>query len=357
MNIQAIIMAGGSGTRFWPLSRERRPKQFLDIVSSRSMVEETVRRLHPLVAPKDILTIANPEQTASLRRLLKELPSRNFLVEPLAKNTAPSLILATAWVYLRDPKAVVAALAADHLISDPARFRKVLAAGARAASRGDHIVTFGIPPTFPSTGYGYIHFGEAGGVKAGGEVFSPVLGFKEKPDRARAEKFLADGHYYWNSGMFLWRADTFVGKLKRYAPEFYPFWERILAALEKKNDRALRRIFGEIPALSIDYALMEKAEGVLVVKGDFGWSDVGAWSSLFDIWPADATGHASRGEVLSLDSKGCLVHSPKKLTALIGVEDLIVVDAGDTLLICRRDLDQKVKDVVEILKKSNPRYL
>ena len=357
MNIQAVIMAGGSGTRFWPLSRTRRPKQFLDIVSSLSMVEETVARLAPLVAPKDILTIANAGQTAGLRRLLKGLPRGNFLVEPLARNTAPSLVLATAHVYLRDPKAVVAALAADHLIRDPGRFRRVLEAGARVAAKGEAIVTFGVPPTFPSTGYGYIHFRESGAVKAGGKAFHPVLEFKEKPDRARAEKFLADGRYYWNSGMFLWRADTFAGKLERFAPEFFPFWERILDALRKKNNRELARIFREIPALSIDYALMEKAEGVLVVKGDFGWSDVGAWSSLFDVWPADAAGNAAKGKIIALDSKGCLVHSPKKLTALIGVEDLIVVDTGDALLVCRRDLDQKVKDVVEILKREKSGHL
>jgi mannose-1-phosphate guanylyltransferase len=357
MKIRAVIMAGGSGTRFWPLSRTARPKQFLDIVSPRSMAEETVERLRPLVAPKDIMTIANPEQTAGLRRLLKGLPRGNFLVEPLARNTAPSLILATARIYLDDPKSVVAALAADHLIRDPARFRKILAAGARVASTSDHIVTFGIPPTSPSTGYGYIHFRESGSLKKWGETFRPVLEFKEKPDLARAEKFVADGRYYWNSGMFLWRADTFARKLEKHAPEFFSSWEKILQALKAKNQRALLRVFREIPAISIDYALMEKAKGVLVVKGDFGWSDVGAWSSLFEVWTADAAGNAARGEVLALDSKGCLVHSPKRLTALIGVEDLIIVDSGDALLICRRDLDQKVKDVVEILKKTKPRYL
>ncbi len=350
--IRAIIMAGGSGTRFWPLSRKSRPKQFLDIVGAKSMIEETVERLAPLVAPRDILTIADAGQTESLKRLLPGLPRKNFLVEPLARNTAPSLMLATARVWLEDPEAVVAALAADHLIRDPGRFRTVLEAGARAASRGDHIVTFGIPPTFPSTGYGYIHYAGEKARKVSGEPFFPVLEFKEKPDVATAEAFLADGSYLWNSGMFLWRADTFARKLKRHAPAFYPYWERMLEALAKRDKKALLRIFNEIPALSIDYALMEKARGVLVTKGDFGWSDVGAWSSLFDVWPCDAAGNAVRGEAVALDSGNCLVHTPGKLTALIGVKDLIVIDTGDALLICRRDLDQKVKDIVEILKKG-----
>lgn len=357
MNIRAVIMAGGSGTRFWPLSRRTRPKQFLDIVSSRSMIEETVARLLPLISPKDIFTIADGSQTAALRGLLPDLPKRNFLVEPLARNTAPSLMLATACAYLQDPETVIAALAADHLIRDPDRFLNKLQAGAKAAHSGDRIVIFGIPPAFPSTGYGYIHFLREKGKRIGGEPFFPVLEFKEKPGRAKAEHFLADGNYYWNSGMFLWRADVFARKLRRYAPKFFPFWERMLDALEKKNRKRLRSVFEEIPALSIDYALMEKAKGVLVCAGDFGWSDVGAWSSLYDVWPLDEAGNAAKGEKLVLDSQGCLVYAPGKLTALVGVKDLIVVDAGDSLLICRKDLDQKVKDIVEILKKENKKYL
>jgi mannose-1-phosphate guanylyltransferase len=355
--IRAVIMAGGSGTRFWPLSRKSRPKQFLDIVSAKSMVEETVERLAPLVAPRDILTIADAGQTQSLKRLLPGLPRKNFLVEPLARNTAPSLMLATARVWLEDPEAVVAALAADHLIRDPERFRTVLEAGACAASKGDHIVTFGIPPAFPSTGYGYIHYAGEKSRKVSGEPFFPVLEFKEKPDLTTAEAFLADGSYLWNSGMFLWRADTFARKLKRHAPVFHAFWEQMLEALKKKDEKALLRIFKEIPALSIDYALMEKATGILVTKGDFGWSDVGAWSSLFDVWPRDAAGNAVRGEAVALDSGNCLIHNPGKLTALIGVNDLVVVQTDDALLICRRDMDQKVKDVVEALKKASSKRL
>jgi len=357
MNIRAVIMAGGSGTRFWPLSRKTRPKQFLDIVSSRSMIEETVARLLPLIPPKDIFTIADGYQTAALRDLLPDLPKRNFLVEPLARNTAPSLMLATAHAYLQDPETVIAALAADHLIRDPDRFLSKLQSGAKAAYSGDRFVTFGIPPAFPSTGYGYIHFSREKGKRIGGEPFFPVLEFKEKPGRAEAERFLADGNYYWNSGMFLWRADVFARKLRRYAPKFFSFWERMLDALEKKNRKGLRSVFEEIPGLSIDYALMEKAKGVVVCAGDFGWSDVGAWSSLYEVWAPDEAGNAAKGEKLVLDSQGCLVYAPGKLTALVGVKDLIVVDAGDALLICRKDLDQKVKDIVEILKKENKKYL
>jgi mannose-1-phosphate guanylyltransferase len=321
------------------------------------MIEETEARLLPLIPPKDIFTIADSNQTAALRDLLPDLPKRNFLVEPLARNTAPSLMLATAHAYLQDPETVIAALAADHLIRDPDRFLSKLQSGAKAAYSGDRIVTFGIPPAFPSTGYGYIHFSREKEKRIGGEPFFSVLEFKEKPGRAEAERFLADGDYYWNSGMFLWRADVFARKLRRYAPKFFPFWERMLDALEKKNRKGLRSVFEEIPALSIDYALMEKAKGVVVCAGDFGWSDVGAWSSLYEVWPPDEAGNAVKGEKLVLDSQGCLVYAPGKLTALVGVKDLIVVDAGDALLICRKDLDQKVKDIVEILKRENKKYL
>jgi mannose-1-phosphate guanylyltransferase len=350
--IRAVIMAGGSGTRFWPLSRARRPKQFLPIVSRKTMIAETVDRLRPLVRPARVYTIANAEQTGAMRRLLPRVPRANLLVEPAARNTAPCLMLATARVFLRHPKAVVAALPADHLIRDAARFRDKLAAAAEAAFAGDHLITFGIPPTFPSTGYGYIHFESAGPIEAGGQLFHKVYAFKEKPPHEQAVRFLADGTYLWNSGMFLWRADVFARKLELHAPELFPFWTRMLEAVAGKSAKKLAAVFREIPAISIDYALMEKAEGVLMTEGDFGWSDVGAWSSLFDVWPRDAAGNAANGGLLALDARDCLVYSPKKLTALIGVNDLVVVETEDALLVCRKDLDQKVKDVVDALKKK-----
>lgn len=350
--LHAVIMAGGSGTRFWPLSRARRPKQFLPIVSRKSMVEETVERLRPLVPAGRVYTIANAGQTRTLRRLLPRVPAGNLLVEPAGRNTAPCLMLATARVYLRNPKAVVAALPADHLITNAARFREKLAAAAEAAFAGDHLVTFGIPPTFPSTGYGYIQFEEGRPLEAGGQAFHRVLAFIEKPPIDEAVRFLAEGTYLWNSGMFLWRADVFASKLERHAPGLFPFWTRMLKAAAKKSGKDLAAIFREIPAISIDYALMEKAEGVLTTEGDFGWSDVGAWSALADIWPRDGAGNASNGGLLALDARGCVVYSPKKLTALVGVEGLVIVETPDALLVCRKDLDQKVKDVVDALKKK-----
>ena len=356
--LKAVVMAGGSGTRFWPLSRRRAPKQFLPIVSPKTMIEETVERILPLIPYRNILTVAGREHTRTIRRLLPRLPGKNALVEPLAKNTAPSLILATASVYLRNPRAVVAVLASDHLISDPALFRRKLKAAAAAAAARECLVTFGIPPTFPSTGYGYIHYGNSDSWKTAGEAFFPVLAFKEKPKEDQARAFLNEGGYYWNSGMFVWRADVFAAKLEEHSPEFYPFWGRTLDALRASSPSKLKAVFREMPATSIDYALMEKADGVVVCEGNFGWSDVGAWSSLFDVWKKDEAGNAFQGDVLAMDTAGTLCFNPGKFTALIGCRDLIVVDTPDALLICPRSQDQRVKQVLEhLLRKDTRKHL
>jgi mannose-1-phosphate guanylyltransferase len=351
-DVRAVILAGGRGTRFWPVGREARPKQFLRITGREPMLAETVRRIRPVVPARRMILVADSVQTRQAQKLLPRLPKTSFLVEPLARNTAPALMLATARVWLGNPEAVITVLPADHMIRDEARFLRTLKAGIEAAARERILVTFGIPPTYPATGYGYIRHDRASGRKIGGEVFYPVQAFKEKPNLALADEYLASGDYAWNSGMFVWRAGVFAEKLREYAPELVPSWTAIVSALRSGNAAKLRSAFSLAPAQSIDYALMEKAEGVLVADGVFGWSDVGAWSTLLEIWPRDDKGNALRGDTLSLDAKGCLVWNPGRLTALIGVRDLIVVDAGDALLICDAALDQKVKDVVEVLRRS-----
>ncbi len=348
----AVIMAGGSGTRFWPLSRTDRPKQFLPIVGGKTMIEETVARLQPFLPFEAIYTISDKRQAAAIRTLLPGLKAANVLVEPAGRNTAASLILATASLYLRNPRTVVFALPADHLITRPARFIGKLRAAAEMAAEKDVIVTFGVPPTYPSTGFGYIQFSARKRGKAAGEFFYPVLKFKEKPKLTQARRFLARGNHAWNSGMFVWRADVFARKLEESAPHFYPFWQRVLRALERKGRSGLAAVFREIPATSIDYALMEKAAGVLMVKGDFGWSDVGSWASLAGLWPRDAAGNALRGKAELVGSRDCLVHSPRRLAAVVGLSDVIIVDTEDALLVCSKKADQRVKEVIENLKKK-----
>lgn len=356
MDFRAVIMAGGSGTRFWPLSRRKKPKQFLPITSEKTMIEETVHRLVPRIPREKIYSIANGEQTGIISSIL-DLPPENYLIEPRARNTAPSIMLATAHIYLQNPQAVTAFLPADHLIINTPLFLKKLEAAAAAADSGNHLITFGIPPNYPATGYGYIQFSSREALSFQEEHFYPVLRFKEKPALAEAQNFLKDGSYFWNSGMFLWKADVFAGKLKTFAPELYPFWERMCLSLKNKDRTMLDAVFAEVPSESIDFALMEKAKGVLMSEGGFGWSDVGSWSSLTDIWPKDAQGNCQKGQGMLLDSFNCLVYSPRKLTALVGVEDMIIVDTEDALLICHKDRDQNVKKIVEnLIKNKNPLY-
>lgn len=353
MDIRALIMAGGTGTRFWPLSRRTKPKQFLPIISERTMIEETAERLLPLIPYPQIYTIANAEQTETIRQALPQLPDKNTLIEPEGRNTAPSLMLATAMIYLENPDAVIAALPADHLIMDRRRFLKKLEAAASAANEENSLITFGVPPTFPSTGYGYIEFSNEVSFTILEEQFFELLRFKEKPDLAQAEEFLESGTFFWNSGMFLWKASTFARELEDNSPDMYSHWKGMLSALEAGGGEGLESVFKETPATSIDYALMEKARNVLMCRGNFGWSDVGSWSALPDIWKAEGEIHAHRGEVLSLDSDECLTYSPDKVTALIGVRDLIVVDTEDALLICHKDKDQLVKEIVAMLQKED----
>ena len=353
MDFFAVIMAGGVGSRFWPLSREKTPKQFLPIISEKSMIEETVQRLIPLFPESKILTISNAAQAQTIKALLPDLLEDNILIEPQGKNTAPSLLLATASIYLDNPSAVIAVLPADHLITDPKTFLKKLSAGAQLASQSSELITFGIPPTLPATGYGYIQFSQDNPTSVQNEKFYPVQEFKEKPDYEQAVHFLKEGNYFWNSGMFLWQAKTFAQKLELYSPSMYSYWLKILDALKEKDTSGISDVFAEIPSISIDYALMEKASGVRMCEGNFGWSDVGSWSALSEIWERDDQLNSQRGQHLSLNAHNCIVYNPDKFTALIGVQDIIVVNTDDALLVCHRDSDQKVKELVDTLKNKN----
>jgi len=358
MDIFIIIIAGGIGTRFWPLSRRKKPKQFLPIISEKSMIEETVNRLLPYFPASKIFTVANAEQTQTIKKLLPILPEEKLIIEPQAKNTAPSLMLATATIFLKNPNAAVIALPADHLIKNIPLFIKKLKAGAVAAIDQKKLVTFGIPPTYPATGYGYIQFSLENPFKILDEKIFLVKKFKEKPDLKNAQEFLKAGNFYWNSGMFIWQAEVFAKMLDKHAPAMYLYWEKILNALKNRNEAEIASIFEEIPFISIDFALMEKAKGVLMCEGNFGWSDVGSWSSLADIWKKDKKGNTLRGECIILDSKNNIVYSPHKLTAVAGVKDIIIVNTEDALLICHKRKDQKVKDIVEqIKKKGRKEYL
>jgi|Deesub1362B_J571_1020462.scaffolds.fasta_scaffold00163_40 mannose-1-phosphate guanylyltransferase len=349
----AVIMAGGVGKRFWPLSRKRKPKQFLSITSDKTMLEETIERILPLIPYERIYTVANAEFSNEIYKLIPNLPEQNLIIEPSAKNTAPSLILATARIYIDDPEATIVALPADHFIENNEKFKQILDSCLKMARSGEYFITIGIQPSYPATGYGYIHFSPEKVFKINEEKFYWVEEFKEKPSLEQAKKYLSEKEYLWNSGIFIWKAKTFSKKLRDYTPELYNNYLNLLESLEKHDRKEISKIFDRLPSTSIDYALMEKTKGILVTKGDFGWSDVGSWSSLIKIWPKDKNGNIIKGNVISIDSQGCIIYNPNMLTSLIGVKNIIVIHAHNALLICDKKHDQKIKELVDKLEKEN----
>ncbi|MEW6334015.1 MAG: mannose-1-phosphate guanylyltransferase [Thermodesulfobacteriota bacterium] len=348
----AVIMAGGKGTRFWPRSREKTPKHLLDISSERTMIRETVDRIRPLVPAERTLVVTGRPHAAELIRQLPDIPVGNILIEPVGRNTAPCIGLAALHILRRDPEAVMLVLPSDHRIGDEAAFLRVILAAAGAASQGESLVTIGIRPTGPETGYGYIEQGEP--YPAGGaEGIYRVRSIREKPPREQAERFLAQGGFSWNSGMFVWKASTIMEAIGCHLPDLAEGLLQIRRALGTDREEAVvSDVYMRQKALSIDYGIMEKANHVLVIPGAFGWSDLGSWDALWDVSEKDREGNAVRGETVCVDTVNSLIHSTGKLVALVGVEDLLVVETEDALLICRRGRSQDVRKVVEALEKK-----
>ncbi len=337
----AVVMAGGRGTRFWPRSRNARPKQFLAIVGSETLLHQTVHRLEGQIPPERIFVVTTEDLADATRRMLPDLPPQNVLVEPEGRNTAPCLALALVQIERSLPDAVMAVLSADHWIGDRELFLEDLGIAVAHAARARDLVTFGIRPAYPETGYGYI--------EAEGE--GPVLqvkAFREKPPVEVAVQYLASGRHYWNAGMFVWALADFRAGLERHAPEVLApldAWSRAGA-----DPKALSAAYRRLPQLPIDIALMEKAASVAVVPARFRWSDVGSWPAAIAFQETDADGNVCQGETILLDTRNSAFFGGRRLIAASGVEDLIVVDEPDALLLCRRDRAQTVKQVVERLK-------
>jgi mannose-1-phosphate guanylyltransferase len=349
-DVYAVIMAGGSGTRFWPLSRRAWPKQFLALADTQeSLLQSTVRRIQGLVPSERILVVTSERHAEATRQQLPELPADNVLAEPAARNTAPCVAWAAAHVATENPDAVMMVLPADPHIGDEAAYRELLKLASRAGS-SNGIATIGVSPTRPETGYGYI--------ESGPEIESGVLRvqrFVETPDLARAEEFLREGRFLWNSGMFFFRADVILREYERQLPELYAF-ARDYRDLRSQGSAEgyVRDRYGSLPSISIDHGIMEHAQDVRVVPGSFGWYDIGSWTTAWELANKDERGNAVIGEASLIDARNCYARiKPGKVVALIGVEDLVVVDTDDALLIMPRERAQDVRRVIEDLGKRD----
>ncbi|GAM08441.1 mannose-1-phosphate guanylyltransferase [Geobacter sp. OR-1] len=354
-----VILAGGSGTRFWPLSRKRTPKQLMSVFGGRSMLQRTIDRVLPL-QPKRILVVTNAEQasaTAAQLAFVTGVPL-DVIAEPVGRNTAPAIGLAAAVIARHDPQGVMAVLPADHFIADEESFRGALRAGVETANNG-YLVTLGMTPTRPETGYGYI---EADRSYRGAGPY-PVRRFVEKPNLEKALEYLESGNFYWNSGMFLWRADTILEEISIHMPALFRELDSLEFGAEIWELRDLKpqieAIYGQIASESIDYGIMEKSEKVEVLPAEFGWSDVGSWSALPDLLDSDGNNNVAMNDtrLIAVDATDCLVNGNGKMVALVGVNGLAVVNTDDALLVCPLDRAQEVKKVVEELERQGAKEL
>jgi|SRR5271157_2413131 len=346
-----LILAGGRGTRFWPRSRKRSAKQVLNVLGERTLIQATVDRLAPVIPPERVWVMTNEYLREAIIRQLPEVPKRQVLAEPIQRNTAPAIGLAAHILRSLDPEAVMGVFPSDHAIGKPAAYRAAVKSAFRGAAAGKLMVV-GIQPRWPETGYGYIEFPR--GSEAGGSEPVAVRRFHEKPVLAKARRYLKAGHFYWNSGMFFWRAGALLDQLRQHASRT----ATVLASLPRFGARDFARKLGEAFPLcdniSIDYAVLEKAAAAGEVSGipaaDFGWSDVGSWNAVFELLPRDADGNAAGRESLCLDAHNNFADAAGKLVALLGVDDLIVVDTPDALLVASRNRAQQVGEVVKALE-------
>ncbi|HVM75937.1 MAG TPA: sugar phosphate nucleotidyltransferase [Candidatus Saccharimonadales bacterium] len=357
LSVHAVILAGGRGTRFWPRSRTKTPKQLLNIVGKATMLKQTVERLRPLIPAERIWTVTNAEQVAPLRKQLPLPARKRVLTEPIGRNTAAAIALAAIHVrQLAKGDALLAVLPADHYIAQPERYRRVVSAALELVREPGRIAVLGIPPTRPDTGFGYIELTDD---RLQGDIPAYVVRrFTEKPALALAKEYVASGLYQWNAGMFFWRVSTFLDALKEYLPKTYELIDELSGQIGKRGyEKQLKHIYPKLENISVDYAVLEKARNVVAVPAEIGWSDIGSWAAVYELLARRAGENIFAGEGQTLDAEGNFLWSPKKFIAAIGVRDLVVVETPDALLICPRDRAQDVSKIVKSLEERKLKRL
>jgi len=346
MEKYAVVMAGGVGSRFWPRSRKTLPKQLLNLFGEFTMIQETVNRLNGFIDTDKIFVITNKVQKALIEEQLPQIPKNNIVAEPVGRNTAPCVALAAAIISEINDEAVIITLPADHLIIDAQKFRQSIQTAAEFAYQSKGLVTFGIEPTRPDTGYGYINFDK--------DEIKPqvhrVKKFVEKPNLETAKLYLSSGEYLWNSGMFIWRTDVVLDEIKQHLPEMFRSIKLLNKDLSSSNFyNELDDIYPGLQSISIDFGIMEKSDKVYLVKSNFDWNDVGSWESAYELNKKDENRNAIIGDVFNAGSKDSYIYSPDKFTAVVGMDDVIVINTKDALLVCNRNNVQDVRKVVDFL--------
>lgn len=350
-NYYIVILAGGGGTRLWPKSRQLLPKQFLKLAGEKTLLQEAFSRVEKFVLSSNVYIVTNREQIKEVRRELPELPMNNILEEPIGKNTAPAIGLAVKTISAKNPHAVIGSFASDHLVASKEEFLKDIEAGFEEAARSDYIVTIGIPPAKVDASLGYIQIGKQLEMSLKRPVFA-VKRFVEKPNESSAKAFIASGEYFWNASYFIAKSKTFITSFRQFLPRTWEILGKMAQLSSKDQEVAWRKI----EPMAIDYGIMEKANNIVMVPGDFGWSDLGSWPVLFEVLPSGINGNVflgeSEGRHLGIDTKNCLIYGDGRIIATIGVSDLVIVDTKDVVLVTTRDRAQEVKKIVEKLKSE-----
>ena len=355
--IVGVIMAGGKGERFWPLSRINRPKQLINFVGKETLLQESINRIKPMVKGNNILIATTEELVQPIKKYISNFPKENIITEPVGRNTAPCLAMANVYAEQFDSDPTIVVLTSDHLIWDKNRFREAVKSAVKKAEEEECLVTFGMIVERPETGFGYIEREKKVNGNYPVSIYR-VKKFIEKPSSKKAKEYMSSGRYFWNSGIFVWKSSSLKNAFKKFSPEIYDFMRRLSKYIGKKNEKTmLRKMFYELPSISIDYAVMEKADNVYVVEGDFGWDDIGAWTALKRIYQPDEDGNVFIGDVVDIDSKNVTIFSNNAIVATLGVKDLVIVSTKDAVLVCPKNRCQDIKMIVNLLREKGYKEL